>query len=55
MLDDNYINFDVYKKSILNSFGFEFKKPKNNIKSPYFVMYVKEYLEKKYGKEIIEQ
>jgi membrane carboxypeptidase/penicillin-binding protein len=55
MLEDEYINFDVYKKSILDSFGFEFKKIKTKIKSPYFVMYVKEYLENKYGKKVVEQ
>jgi hypothetical protein len=55
MLEDQYINFDVYKSSILDSFGFEFKKLRTNIKSPYFVMYIKDYLERKYGKDVIEQ
>jgi len=31
---------------------FEFKKYAENIKYPYFVMYIKEYLETKYGKDI---
>ena len=55
MLEDEYINFDDYKKAIIDSFGFEFQKYRTNIKNPHFVMYIKEYLEKKYGKEIIEQ
>ena len=55
MLEDNYIDFDVYKKALLDSFGFEFQKYKSNIKYPYFVMYIKEYLENKYWKEIVEQ
>ena len=55
MLEDNYIDFDTYKKSLIDSFGFEFRKYRTNIKHPYFVMYVKDYLERKYGKEIVEQ
>jgi membrane carboxypeptidase/penicillin-binding protein len=55
MLEDNYIDFKTYKKSILDSFGFEFKKYRISIKNPYFVIYVKDYLERKYGKEVIEQ
>lgn len=55
MLEDGYIDFDTYKESIISSFGFEFKKYRIDIKNPYFVIYVKDYLEKKYGKEIVEQ
>ncbi len=55
MLEDSYIDFDTYKKSIIDSFGFEFRKYRTNIENPYFVMYVKDYLENKYGKEIVEQ
>jgi penicillin-binding protein 1A len=55
MLEDGYIDFETYKETILTSFGFEFKKYRINIENPYFVMYVKDYLEKKYGKEIVEQ
>lgn len=55
MLEDWYIDFDVYKESILSSFWYEFKKYRTNIRNPYFVMYVKDYLVRKYGEEIIEQ
>ncbi len=55
MLEDNYIDFDTYKKAILDSLGFEFSKYRSNIKYPYFVMYIKEYLENKYWKEVVEQ
>ncbi len=55
MLEDKYITFDEYKKSILNSFWFEFIKSKISIKYPYFVMYIKEYLEKKYWEDVINQ
>lgn len=55
MLEDWYINFDQYKKSILDSIGYTFVPYKEKIKYPYFVIYVKEYLEKKYGKEVMEK
>ncbi len=55
MLEDRYITFDEYKQAILDSFWFKFKKYSDKIKYPYFVMYVKEYLEKKYGKEVVEK
>jgi len=39
-------------KILLDGIDFEFKKYSENIKYPYFVMYIKEYLESKYGKDI---
>ncbi len=53
MLEDWYIDFDTYIWSILRSIWFEFSESRENIKSPHFVFYVKEYLEEKFWKEII--
>ena len=53
MLEDKYINFDEYKKSILTGIWYKFNKSREKIKAPHFVFYVKEYLEKKYWKEIV--
>ena len=53
MLEDGYINFDEYKKAILDAISYKFKELKENIKAPHFVFFVKEYLEEKYGKEVI--
>ena len=53
MLEDNYIEFDDYKKSLLDAFAYEFTKNKEDIKYPHFVFYVKEYIEKKYGKDLL--
>ena len=53
MLEDKYINFDEYKNAIISSFWYEFKKSRISIKYPYFVMYIKEYLENKYWEEVI--
>ncbi|MGE4443622.1 MAG: transglycosylase domain-containing protein [Candidatus Altimarinota bacterium] len=55
MLEDNYINFDEYKESILAGIGFEFREYRENIKYPHFVMYVREYLAGKYGEELLEE
>ncbi|MDD3144543.1 MAG: transglycosylase domain-containing protein [Candidatus Gracilibacteria bacterium] len=53
MLEDGYINFDDYKSAISGSLGYVFNQDKENITAPHFVFYIKEYLEEKYGKEIV--
>lgn len=55
MLEDQYINFDDYKKAIGESIGFEFHVYKEDIKAPHFVFYIREYLEEKYGKDLLEK
>ena len=55
MFEDKYITTEEYKDSLLWSIWFTFEKYRENIKYPYFVMYVKEYLENKFGKEIVEK
>lgn len=55
MLEDWKITFDEYKESLLSSIWFEFKQYIEKIKYPHFVFYVKEYLEGKYWKEILEE
>lgn len=52
MLEDGKIDGDIFKKILYDGIEFEFKKYSENIKYPYFVMYIKEYLETKYGKDI---
>lgn len=52
MLEDNKIDGSTFKKIIYDGIDFEFKKYTENIKYPHFVMYVNEYLEKKYGKDM---
>jgi penicillin-binding protein 1A len=54
MLEDKYIDFDVYKSSIIWGIGIEFNKYTEKIKYSYFVLYVKEYVEKKYGTDLLE-
>ena len=54
MLEDNYISFDEYKSALLKSILFEFNVAKDDIKYPHLVFYVKDYLEEKYGQDILE-
>ncbi len=55
MFSDWYISFDEYKKSLIDSIWFKFKKSKIKIKYPHFVFFVKEYIEKKYWKEFLQK
>lgn len=52
MLQDGKIDGATLKKIIYDGLEFEFRKYAENIKYPYFVMYIKEYLETKYGNDI---
>lgn len=52
MLEDDKIDGNTFIKIIYDGLEFEFRKYTENIKFPYFVMYVKEYLETKYGKDM---
>lgn len=54
MLEDKYIDFDQYKNAIINSIWYNFIQAKEEIKAPHFVFYIKEYLENKYWRDIIE-
>jgi penicillin-binding protein 1A len=52
MLEDGKIDGPTFQKILFDGLDFEFKKYAESIKYPYFVMYVKEYLENKYGKDL---
>jgi penicillin-binding protein 1A len=52
MLEDEKIDGATFHKIFYDGLDFQFKKYAENIKYPHFVMYVKEYLESKYGKDI---
>ena len=55
MLEDEYIDFEEYKLAVIGGIGFEFQTYTEDIKYPHFVFYVREFLEEKYGKEILER
>ncbi len=52
MLEDGKIDGKIFKNIVYDGLEFTFKKYSENIRYPYFVMYIKEYLESKYGKDI---
>lgn len=52
MFEKEKINGETFGKIIYDGLEFQFNTPKNEIKYPYFVMYVQEQLEQKYGEDI---
>ncbi len=54
MLEDGKINSGEFLEAWKKGFEIKFLDLKQIIKSPHFVFYVKDYLEKKYGKEMVE-
>lgn len=54
MVEDGHISKEQSLQAWKDSFDIEFKNPAHKIESPHFVFYVKEYLEQKYGKEMVE-
>ena len=54
MLENNMITEDQYNKALTEEITFQ---PKNvtGIKAPHFVMFLKDYLEKKYSDQILQQ
>lgn len=55
MLEDEYITFEQYKEAVINWIWYKFTRSKENIKAPHFVFYVKEYLEEKYGADVVSK
>ena len=55
MLEDDKITPDEFKKAVIDGIDFEFRKNVTSIKYPHFVMYVQDYLLKKYGDDFFDQ
>ncbi len=55
MYENGTITEEEKAQAITESHQTEFKKYRENIKTPHFVLYVKELIEQKYGKEMVEQ
>ena len=53
MVEDGYITHEEAKKAEAKKLVFE--PPRNNIKAPHFVMYIKELLVQKYGLPVVER
>lgn len=55
MLEDDKMTPDEFKNVIVDGIDFEFRKNVTSIKYPHFVMYVQDYLIKKYGEDFFDQ
>lgn len=54
MLEDKTITYDEFLEAWRAGFEVKFQPLTQTIKAPHFVFYVRDYLEKKYGKEVVE-
>jgi membrane peptidoglycan carboxypeptidase len=54
MLEDKKIVYDDFLQAWRDGFEVKFQELKHTIDSPHFVFYVKDYLSKKYGQELVE-
>lgn len=54
MVEDGKISREDFENAWRDGFDVKFQDLKHTINSPHFVFYVRDYLEKKYGKEVVE-
>jgi len=54
MLEDGYITKAQFEDAWRKGLKLQFRNPVHKIEAPHFVFYIKEMLEKKYGKEMVE-
>lgn len=55
MFDLGYISKAEMEKALEESWDKEFIRARENIRAPHFVLHIREILEEKYGKEVLEQ
>jgi penicillin-binding protein 1A len=55
MLEDNKLTPEEFKSVVIDAIDFEFKRNISSIKHPHFVMFVQEYLTRKYGDDFFDQ
>lgn len=55
MYEDGYINDSEYHAALLQGLDYQFQDPKESIKYPHFVFYVKDYLVNLYGEDFFQQ
>ena len=55
LLEDQHITPKDYTNSVVAGIDFHFQPYRENIKYPYFVFYLREYLEAQYGKGFLDQ
>lgn len=55
MEEVKFLTKEEKEKTLAETHTIEFRPVRTNIRAPHFVLYVKELLEKKYGKDLVEQ
>ena len=55
MYEDGYVNDSEFKDATVQGLTFVFQDPRENIKDPHFVFYVKDYLVDMYGEEFFDE
>jgi penicillin-binding protein 1A len=55
MYEDGYINDAEYRDALIQGLDYKFQDPKESIKYPHFVFYVKDYLVNLYGEDFFQQ
>lgn len=55
MYEDDYINDSEYREAMNQGLDYAFQDPKESIKYPHFVFYVKDYLVSLYGEDFFQQ
>lgn len=55
MYEDGYINDVEYRDAFIQGLDYSFQDPKESIKYPHFVFYVKDYLVSLYGEDFFQQ
>ncbi len=55
MYEDGYINDGEYKNALQAGLDFAFQDPRESIKYPHFVFYVKDYLVGLYGEDFFQK
>lgn len=55
MKEDKYITEEEAEKALKQLDKYEFDTPKESINAPHFVFFVRDFLEEKYGKKVLEQ
>ncbi len=55
MYEDGYINDSEYRDALVTGLDFAFQDPRESIKYPHFVFYVKDYLVSLYGEDFFQK
>lgn len=55
MYEDGYINDTEYHDALIQGLDYVFQDPRESIKYPHFVFYVKDYLVERFGEDFFQK